>query len=225
MGRKVHPVGFRLGINKPWLARWFAEGMDYQDQLHEDLMIRKAVRASNDRAGISTIEIERFPGKVKLYVHTAKPGILIGRSGENVKALRSNLEALTGQKIDLEVREIKSPDLDARLVAENIASQLVRRISYRRAMQRAIQQGMRAGAEGVKVMVSGRLGGAEMSRSVWLREGRVPLQTLRADIDYAQTEALTTYGQLGVKVWIYKGEILPEVEEEAEATEGVYVSE
>jgi small subunit ribosomal protein S3 len=225
MGRKVHPVGFRLGINKPWLARWFAEGIDYQDQLHEDLAIRKAVRASNDRAGISAIEIERFPGKVKLYVHTAKPGILIGRSGENIKALRSQLEAMTGQKIDLEVREIKSPDLDARLVAENIASQLVRRISYRRAMQRAIQQGMRAGAEGVKVMVSGRLGGAEMSRSVWLREGRVPLQTLRADIDYAQTEALTTYGQLGVKVWIYKGEILPEVEEEAEATEGVYVSE
>jgi len=225
MGRKIHPIGFRLGINKPWLARWYADGKDYQDQLHQDLAIRKSIRESNDRAGISTIEIERFPGKVKLYVHTAKPGILIGRSGENVKALRADLEALTGQKIDLEVKEIKSPDLDAYLVAENIASQLVRRISYRRAMQRAIQQGMRQGAEGVKVMVSGRLGGAEMSRSVWLREGRVPLQTLRADIDYAKTEALTTYGQLGVKVWIYKGEIMPEVEEEAEATEGVYVSE
>jgi small subunit ribosomal protein S3 len=225
MGRKVHPIGFRLGINKPWLARWFAEGMDYQDQLHQDLAIRQLIRKSNDRAGISAIEIERFPGKVKLYVHTAKPGILIGRSGENVKALRTDLEALTGQKIDLEVKEIKAPDLDAYLVAENIAGQLQRRISYRRAMQRAIQQGMRQGAEGVKVMVSGRLGGAEMSRSVWLREGRVPLQTLRADIDYAQTEALTTYGQLGIKVWIYKGEILPEVEEEAEATEGVYVSE
>ncbi len=225
MGRKVHPIGFRLKINKPWLARWYAEGMDYQDQLHQDLAIRKMIRESNDRAGVSTIEIERFPGKVKLYVHTAKPGILIGRSGENVKALRSNLESLTGEKIDLEVKEIKAPDLDARLVAQNIADQLVRRISYRRAMQRAIQQGMRQGAEGVKVMVSGRLGGAEMSRSVWLREGRVPLQTLRADIDYAQTEALTTYGQLGIKVWIYKGEILPEVEEEAEATEGVYVSE
>jgi small subunit ribosomal protein S3 len=225
MGRKVHPTGFRLGINKPWLARWFAEGMEYQDQLHQDLAIRQLVRKSNDRAGISMIEIERFPGKVKLYVHTAKPGILIGRSGENVKVLRSDLEALTGQKIDLEVKEIKAPDLDAYLVAENIASQLTRRISYRRAMQRAIQQGMRQGAEGVKVMVAGRLGGAEMSRSVWLREGRVPLQTLRADIDYAQTEALTTYGQLGIKVWIYKGEILPEVEEETEATEGVYVSE
>ncbi len=225
MGRKVHPTGFRLKINKPWLGRWYAEGKDYQDQLHQDLAIRKMIRKSNDRAGVSMIEIERFPGKVKIYVHTAKPGILIGRSGENVKKLRTDLEALTGEKIDLEVKEIKSPDLDAFLVAENVANQLTRRISYRRAMQRAIQQGMRQGAEGVKVMVSGRLGGAEMSRSVWLREGRVPLQTLRADIDYAQTEALTTYGQIGVKVWIYKGEILPEAEEESTATEGVYVSE
>jgi len=225
MGRKVHPIGFRLKINKPWLARWYAEGKDYQDQLHQDLEIRELILETNDRAGISTIEIERFPGKVKVYVHTAKPGILIGRGGENVKALRGLLEELTGEKIDLEVKEIKTPDLDATLVAENIAGQLVRRISYRRAMQRAIQQGMRQGAEGVKVMVSGRLGGAEMSRSVWLREGRVPLQTLRADIDYATAEALTTYGQLGIKVWIYKGEILPQVEEEPEATEGVYVSE
>jgi small subunit ribosomal protein S3 len=225
MGRKVHPTGFRLKINKPWLGRWYAEGMDYQDQLHEDLAVRKLIRQSNDRAGISQIEIERFPGKIKIYVHTAKPGILIGRSGENVKKLRSNLEALTGEKIDLEVKEIKSPDLDAYLVAENVGNQLTRRISYRRAMQRAIQQGMRQGAEGVKVMVSGRLGGAEMSRTVWLREGRVPLQTLRADIDYAQTEAQTTYGQIGIKVWIYKGEIMPQVEEESAATEGVYVSE
>ncbi len=225
MGRKVHPTGFRLKINKPWLSRWYAEGKDYQDQLHQDLQIRKKIREDNDRAGVSDIQIERFPGKVKIFVHTAKPGILIGRSGENVKELRTNLEAMTGEKIDLEVKEIKSPDLDAYLVAENIASQLTRRISYRRAMQRAIQQGMRQGAEGVKVMVSGRLGGAEMSRSVWLREGRVPLQTIRADIDYAQTEALTTYGQIGIKVWIYKGDILPEVEEESAATEGVYVSE
>jgi small subunit ribosomal protein S3 len=225
MGRKVHPTGFRLKINKPWLGRWYAEGQDYQDQLHQDLEIRDKIREDSDRAGVSDIEIERFPGKVKIYVHTAKPGILIGRSGENVKRLRSELEAMTGEKIDLEVKEIKTPDLDAYLVAENVASQLTRRISYRRAMQRAIQQGMRQGAEGVKVMVSGRLGGAEMSRSVWMREGRVPLQTLRADIDYAQTESLTTYGQIGVKVWIYKGDILPQVEEEAKSTEGVYVSE
>ena len=202
-----------------------AEGKDYQDQLHQDLAIRKLIREGNDRAGVSNIEIERFPGKVKIYVHTAKPGILIGRGGENVKKLRNDLETMTGEKIDLEVNEIKSPDLDAYLVAENVAGQLMRRISYRRAMQRAIQNGMRQGAEGVKVMVSGRLGGAEMSRSVWLREGRVPLQTIRADIDYAKTEALTTYGQIGIKVWIYKGDILPQVEEEAEATEGVYVSE
>ncbi len=224
MGRKVHPIGFRLKINKPWLARWYAEGKEYQNQLHEDLAVRELIRKNNPRAGISTIEIERFPGKIKFYIHTAKPGILIGRSGENIKLLRKNLETFTGQKIDLEVKEIKSPDLDAYLVAENIVEQLVRRISYRRAMQRAIQQGMRAGAEGVKVMVSGRLGGAEMSRSMWLREGRVPLQTLRADIDFAQAEALTSYGQLGVKVWIYKGEIMPEVEEITESTEGVYVS-
>lgn len=225
MGRKIHPIGFRLKINKPWLGRWYAEGKDYQDQLHQDLAIRKMIHDNNDRAGVSTIEIERYPGKVKIFVHTAKPGILIGRGGENVKKLRDDLAAMTGAKIDLEVKEIKAPDLDARLVAENIAGQLLRRISYRRAMQRAIQQGMRQGAEGVKVMVSGRLGGAEMSRSVWLREGRVPLQTLRADIDYATAEALTTYGQIGIKVWIYKGDILPQVEEAAEATEGVYVSE
>ncbi len=226
MGRKVHPVGFRLKINKPWSARWFAEGQEYRDQLHQDLAIREKIRKENERAGISAIEIERFPGKIKIYVHTAKPGILIGRGGENVKSIRSCLEAMTGQKIDLEVKEIKLPDLDARLVAENIASQLERRISYRRAMQRAIQQGMRQGAEGVKVMVSGRLGGAEMSRSIWLREGRVPLQTLRANIDYAKTQALTTFGLLGIKVWIYKGEITPEEEEgTAESTEGVYVSE
>ena len=224
MGRKVHPIGFRLKINKPWKARWFAEGKDFQDNLHQDLEIREKIRKDNDRAGISDIEIERFPGKLKIFVHTAKPGILIGRSGENIKGLRRDLEAMTGEKIDLDVKEIKAPDLDAYLVAENIAGQLLRRISYRRAMQRDIQQGMRQGAEGVKVMVSGRLGGAEMSRSVWLREGRVPLQTLRADIDYAQTEALTTYGQIGIKVWIYKGDILPEAEEETESTEGVYVS-
>jgi len=225
MGRKIHPIGFRLKINKPWLGRWYAEGKDYQDQLHQDLAIRKMIHDNNDRAGVSTIEIERFPGKVKIFVHTAKPGILIGRGGENVKKLRDDLTAMTGAKIDLEVKDIKDPDLDARLVAENIAGQLLRRISYRRAMQRAIQQGLRQGAEGVKVMVAGRLGGAEMSRSVWLREGRVPLQTLRADIDYAKAEALTTYGQIGIKVWIYKGDILPQVEEEAAATEGVYVSE
>jgi len=225
MGRKVHPIGYRLGINKPWLGRWYAEGQEYTDQLHQDLKIRDLVLQDTERSGISNVEIERFPGKVKVAVFTAKPGILIGRKGESVKILRQNLEALTGKKIDLEVKEIKSPDMDAYLVAQNIAGQLERRISYRRAMKRAIQQALRAGAEGIKVSVSGRLAGAEMARRVTLREGRVPLQTLRADIDFAKTEALTTFGQIGIKVWIYKGIVMGLAEEKVESTEGVYVSE
>jgi len=224
MGRKVHPVGFRLNINKPWLGRWYAEGDDYVNQLHQDIAIRDMVRSQSDRAGVSQIEVERFAGKVKVVVHTAKPGILIGRKGENVKKLRKQLEGLTGKRIDLEIKEIKNPDLEAFLVAENIASQLQRRISYRRAMKRAIQQALRQGALGCKVMVAGRVGGAEMARTVWLREGRVPLQTLRADIDFAITEALTTYGKIGIKVWIYKGEVMPQAEEKEPATKGVYVS-
>jgi small subunit ribosomal protein S3 len=225
MGRKVHPIGFRLKINKTWEGRWFAEGKDYVDQLHQDFALRKLVAEEAPRAGVSRIEIERFPGKVKVVVYTAKPGILIGRKGENVKKVRQRLEALVGKKIDLEIKEIKYPDLDAYLVAINIADQLERRISYQRAMKRAIQQAMRQGAEGIRVEVSGRLSGAEMARSVNMREGRVPRQTLRADIDYSKAEALTTYGRIGVKVWIYKGEVLPELEERAESTEGVYVSE
>ncbi|HUV16372.1 MAG TPA: 30S ribosomal protein S3 [Pelolinea sp.] len=225
MGRKVHPIGMRLGIIKSWEARWYAEGQNYIDQLQQDIKIREMVRKSSERAGISQIVIERFPGKIKIIVNTAKPGILIGRKGETVKVLRKNLEHFTEKKIDLEIREIKNPDCDALLIAENIASQIVRRISYRRAMKRAIQQAIRQGAEGVKVQVAGRLNGAEMCRTIWLREGRVPLQTLRADIDFARAEALTTYGQIGVKAWVYKGEILPGSEEEMEKTEGVYVSE
>lgn len=225
MGRKVHPIGFRLGINKPWLGRWYAEGKDYTDQLHQDLKIRELVLTKAQNAGVSAVEIERFPGKVKVTLHTAKPGILIGRRGESVKVLRQDLEALTGKKIDLEVKEIKTPDTDAYLVAQNIAGQLERRISYRRAMKRAIQQAMRQGAQGIKISVSGRLSGAEMARRVTLREGRVPLQTLRADIDFARTAATTTYGQIGIKVWIYRGIIMGQTEETVEATEGVYVSE
>ena len=162
---------------------------------------------------------------MKIQVHTAKPGILIGRKGENVKVLRKDLEALVGIKIDLDIKEIKDPDLDAKLVAQNIADQLERRIAYRRAINRALQQSMRAGAQGIKVEVAGRLGGADMSRRVWMRDGRVPLHTLRADIDYAIVEAITQYSVIGVKVWIYRGEILPEAETEPENTEGVYVSE
>lgn len=225
MGRKVHPIGFRLKINKEWEGRWYAEGRDFVENLHQDFKLRELVQNEAPRASVSRVEIERFPGKVKIIVHTAKPGILIGRKGENVKKIRSLLEIEVGKKIDLEIKEIKSPDLDAYLVARNIADQLERRISYQRAMKRAIQQAMRAGAQGIRVEVSGRLSGAEMARSVNMREGRVPRQTLRADIDYAIAESLTTYGRIGVKVWVYKGEVLPEKEEIPETTEGVYVSE
>lgn len=225
MGRKVHPIGFRLGINKPWLGRWYAEGKDYTDQLHQDIKIRDLVKKEAERAGVSNIEIERYPGKVKVTLHTAKPGILIGRKGESVKILRQQLEALSGKKIDLEVKEIKSADTDAYLVATNIAGQLERRISYRRAMKRAIQQALRQGAGGIKISVSGRLSGAEMARRVTLREGRVPLQTLRADIDFARAAATTTFGQIGIKVWIYKGIVMSLPEEKVETTEGVYISE
>ena len=225
MGRKVHPIGFRLGINQPWMGRWYAEGAEYTDQLHQDLAIRNLIHHDAEKAGVSTVEVERYPGKVKVVVHTAKPGILIGRKGETVKVIRQNLEILTGKKIDLEIKEIKNPDTDAWLIALNIAGQIQRRVSYRRAMKRAIQQAQRQGAEGIRIQVAGRLSGAEMARTVWLREGRVPLQTLRADMDFARTSALTTYGQIGIKVWVYKGEVLREVEEQGKSTEGVYVSE
>jgi small subunit ribosomal protein S3 len=225
MGRKVHPIGFRLNINQPWMGRWYAEGVEYTDQLHQDIAIRAMIRKDAEKAGVSRVEVERFPGKVKVVVHTAKPGILIGRKGDTVKQIRVGLEALTGKKIDLEIKEIKAPDTDAWLVAMNIAGQIQRRVSYRRAMKRAIQQALRQGAQGIKIEVAGRLSGAEMARTVWLREGRVPLQTLRADMDFARTAALTQYGQIGIKVWVYKGEVLPQVEEKAEATAGVYVSE
>ena len=249
MGRKVHPVGMRLGVNETWQGRWFAEGTQYRQQLHQDLAVRSLLMGVTskggapyleivrklrkelpepvlrNRAGVSRIEIERFPGKIRIAIFTAKPGVLIGRKGESVKKIRAALETLIGKKVDLDIKEIDSPDVDARLVALNIADQLERRISYRRAMKRAIQQAMRSGAQGIKIMVSGRLSGAEMARTVWLRDGRVPLQTLRAKIDFAHANAVTTYGANGVKVWIYKGESMPEVEEVVDTTEGVYVSE
>jgi len=224
MGRKVNPIGFRLKVNRTWDGRWYAEGDDYVEHLQQDIKLREMIREEAPRAGISRIEIERFPGKVKVIVHTAKPGVFIGRKGENIKKVRSNLEAVVGMKIDLDIKEIKSPDMDALLVAENIAGQLERRISFSRAMKRAIRQTMRQGAEGIRVQVAGRLSGAEMARTIHMREGRVPRQTLRANIDYALSEALTSYGRVGVKVWIYKGEILSTTEESPELTEGVYVS-
>ena len=225
MGRKVNPIGFRLKINKTWDGRWFAEGAEYVDQLHQDFAVRDLIQEMSPKAGISKVEIERFPGNVRIFVHTAKPGVLIGRKGESVKKLRKELETLVGKQIDLQIKEIKDPDLDAYLVAANIADQLERRISYRRAMRRSLQQIMRAGAEGAKIIVAGRLGGADMARTVTMMEGSVPLHTLRANIDYAVGKAVTTYSVIGIKVWIYKGEILPEKEEEPEMTEGVYVSE
>jgi small subunit ribosomal protein S3 len=224
MGRKVHPIGYRLGINKTWESRWFANPGKYAVQLHEDRRIRDMVHEVAPRAGISRVDIERFPNSVHVTVHTSKPGIVIGRKGVNVKELRRKLETLTGTKIKLDIAEIKEPDLDARLVAENIANQLERRISHRRAMQRAVGQAMRQGAKGIKVMASGRLSGSEMARREWMREGQVPAQTLRADIDFARSEALTTYGRIGVKVWIYRGDVIPEAAEQIEAMD-VYVSD
>ena len=217
MGRKVHPIGFRLGITKDWLARWYAEGKEYGELLQEDLAIRKLIRERLAEAGISKIEIERFPKQVSITIHTAKPGIVIGRKGAIVRGLRRELEELTKKKVRIDVAEIERPELDAYLVAENIAAQLERRVSYSRAMKRAAEQAMRAGAKGVKIMCSGRLGGAEMARREWVMEGRVPRNTLRADIDYGFAEALTTYGRIGVKVWIYKGDILPKGAAEATA--------
>lgn len=213
MGRKVHPLGFRLGIIKDWQARWFATGEEYADLLQEDLEIRQLIREKMAPAGISKIEIERFPKRVSLTIWTAKPGIIIGRKGVNVRALRQDLEALSSKTVRIDVQEVERPELDAYLVAENIASQLNRRISHNRAMRRSATQTMRMGAEGVKISCSGRLTGAEMARRAWVMEGRVPRSTLRADIDYGFAEARTTYGLIGIKVWIYKGEVLPEVAE------------
>lgn len=224
MGRKVHPVGFRLGIIKDWEARWFAPKGKYAEQLQQDFTIRRLIATEAQRSGIARVDLDRFPSQLVVTIWTAKPGIVIGRKGAQVKVLRQKLEELTGTRVKVEVEEITQPDLEAQLVAENIADQIERRISHSRAMKRAIGQAMRQGAQGIKIVVAGRLGGSEMSRREWQREGRVPLQTLRADIDFARAEALTTFGRIGVKVWIYKGEKLPEEVEVPEATD-VYVSE
>ena len=224
MGRKVHPIGFRLKINRPWEARWFAEGRKYQENLLEDFAIRNFVNKETDRAGISKIEVERYPTQVGVTIFTAKPGIVIGRKGEAVKKIRQGLEDMTGKKIKIEVEEIEKPDLDAKLVAENIAGQLERRVGHSRAMKRAISQAMRQGALGIKIQASGRLAGAEMARREWQVEGRIPRNTLRSVIDYGTAEALTTFGRIGVKVWIYTGEKLAEEEELPEPTD-VYVSQ
>ena len=213
MGRKVNPVGFRLGIVHGWQSNWFG-GKTYTDQLHEDLKIRRILTNELQRAGISKIEVERSANKVDVAIHTSKPGIVIGKQGSNVDRLRRLLEAqLPGRKVHLKIEEIKTPETDARLIAESIGEQITRRVSYRRAMKHAVTQAMRRGAKGVKIKVGGRLGGAEMSRSVTEMAGRVPLHTLRANIDYGIVHAHTTYGRIGVKVWVYKGDVMPETKQ------------
>ncbi|HVL25476.1 MAG TPA: 30S ribosomal protein S3 [Thermomicrobiales bacterium] len=217
MGRKVNPVGFRLGVASEWESKWFAE-RTYTELLHEDLTIRKLILDELTRAGIARIELERAANKVDVTLHTSKPGIVIGKQGANVERLRQLVEKKVGKKVNIRIEEIKVPETNARLIAESIAEQIQRRVAYRRAMKHAIQQAMRRGAKGVKVRMSGRLGGAEMSRMVTEMEGRVPLHTIRANIEFATVHAHTTYGRIGVKVWVYKGDVMPQKGEITEAT-------
>lgn len=207
MGRKVHPVSFRLGIIRDWQSRWYAD-RNYTELVHEDVAIRSLVGKRLANASLSMIEIQRSANQLDVTLHTAKPGIVIGKGGQAVDLLRKDIETMTGKKVKLNIEEIKQPELNAFLVAESIAEQIGRRVSYKRALKQSVMRSLRSGAKGVKIRISGRLGGAEMARSVWEREGRVPLHTIRADIDYGQVHAHTTYGRIGVKVWIYKGDII-----------------
>ncbi|EAC5449647.1 30S ribosomal protein S3, partial [Listeria monocytogenes] len=207
-GQKVHPIGMRVGIIRDWDAKWYAE-KEYAEFLHEDLKIRKFIASKLADAAVSTVEIERAANRVNISIHTAKPGMVIGKGGSEVENLRKELNSLTGKRVHINIVEIKKPDLDAKLVGEGIARQLENRVAFRRAQKQAIQRTMRSGAKGIKTQVSGRLNGADIARSEGYSEGTVPLHTLRADIDYAWEEADTTYGKLGVKVWIYRGEVLP----------------
>lgn len=214
MGQKVHPHGLRVGVIKDWDAKWYADKKNFSTLLHEDIEVREFVKEKMYDAGIARIVIERAANQLKLDIYTARPGMVIGRGGSEVDALRQQIENKTGRRVQINVVEVDNPDLDAQLVAENIAAQFERRVSFRRAMKQAMNRTMRQGAEGFKVLSSGRLGGAEMARKEGYSEGSVPLHTLRADIDYGFAEAYTTYGKIGVKVWIYKGEILPEIEDD-----------
>ena len=207
MGQKVHPFGFRLGYNKTWKSRWFAT-RDYSALLHEDLRLKKGLKQRLRSAGISTIEVDRMANKLRVTIRTARPGIIIGRKGSEIDKLKADLQQETGREIYLDIQEVYKPELDAQLVAESIALQLEKRIAFRRAVRKAVDSAVRFGCKGIKVRVSGRLNGAEIARSEWHLQGRLPLQTLRADIDYGTAEAFTTYGVVGVKTWIYKGEIL-----------------
>ena len=208
MGQKVNPIGLRLGINRTWDSRWYADGGTYGDLLHEDLKIRKYLQDRLVQAGVSRVVIERPAKKARVTIHTARPGVVIGKKGADIERLRVGLAEMTKSEVHLNILEIRKPEIDAKLVAENISQQLARRVAFRRAMKRAVQSAMRLGALGIRINCGGRLGGAEIARTEWYREGRVPLHTLRADIDYGEVTAHTAYGTCGVKVWVFKGEIL-----------------
>ncbi len=207
MGQKTHPFGFRLGFNKPWSSRWFSKGPDYARLIHEDLRMKKAIKEKYYHAGIAQISVERVGPKIRIIIQTARPGIIIGRGGKEIESLKGLLESIAKKDVYVDIREVDKPELDSLLVGEGIAVQLEKRIAYRRAMRKAVDIAMKMGAKGIKVMCAGRLGGVEIARSEWYLKGQLPLQTLRADIDYAFTEAFTTYGQIGIKVWIYRGDV------------------
>ena len=206
MGQKTHPFGFRLGFNKPWSSRWFSKGPDYARLIHEDLRMKKAIKEKYYHAGIAQISVERVGPKIRIIIQTARPGIIIGRGGKEIESLKGLLESIAKKDVYVDIREVDKPELDSLLVGEGIAVQLEKRIAYRRAMRKAVDIAMKMGAKGIKVMCAGRLGGVEIARSEWYLKGQLPLQTLRADIDYAFTEAFTTYGQIGIKVWIYRND-------------------
>ncbi|MFI5294746.1 MAG: 30S ribosomal protein S3 [Thermodesulfovibrionales bacterium] len=216
MGQKTHPIGIRLGITRTWDSRWYLK-KGYADQLLEDLTIKKEIKAKLFHAGVAKIEIERAGQKIRVIIHTARPGIIIGKKGSEVEKLRKDLELMTGKQAMVDIKEIRKPEVDAQLVAENIALQLEKRVAFRRAMKKAVASALRFGAQGIKITCSGRLAGAEIARTEWYREGRVPLHTFRADIHYGFAKAKTTYGIIGVKVWVYTGDVLPEVRPSTEA--------
>lgn len=207
MGQKTHPIGFRLGFNRTWSSRWFSRGKDYSRLVHEDLKMKKAIKEKYYHAGIAEVVIERVGPKVRVIIHTARPGIIIGRGGKEIESLKNFLEGIAKREVYVDIREVDKPELNSLLVGEGIGVQLEKRIAYRRAMRKAVDIALRMGAKGIKVMCSGRLGGVEIARTEWYLKGRLPLQTLRADIDYAFTQAFTTYGQIGIKVWIYRGDV------------------
>jgi small subunit ribosomal protein S3 len=210
VGQKTHPYGFRLVYNKTWHSRWYAQGKNYSDLLHQDLKLREELKKRLGHAGVAAIDIERAAERLRVTIHTSRPGIIIGRKGAEVDRLRDDLIKRTGREVHINIQEIQRPELDSQLVAESIAGQLERRVSFRRAMKKSMESAFRFGAKGVKIMVAGRLGGAEIARTEWYQEGRLPLHTLKADIDFGFAEARTTYGVIGVKVWVYKGDLLKE---------------